>query len=195
MFNVEIRSDGIYLDGYVNAVDRDSRPIPSADGSFIERISPGAFNDALERAENVDLMVDHKKKIGSTKDKDLKLFEDSIGLRAQCVIKDPETIQKAREKKLRGWSFGFIALSKRAEETSTGLKRRIIDKLNLLEVSIIDDKMIPCYVGTSIEERAEGNEFIEIRANIEEAEYKEHETINLNAYQKQVEVYRLRGTL
>ncbi len=205
MFKVEIRSDGIHLDGYVNAVDRDSRLLPSAEGSFIERISPGTFKEALERAENVDLLVDHSRKIGSTQENNLKLFEDTIGLRAQCIVNDSEVIQKAKEKKLRGWSFGFIARNQRAEKTASGTNRRIIDKLDLLEVSIIDDKMIPCYAGTSIEERAEQEEYIEMRANFEDGEYTESikditkqsnkKVEDADLYKKQIEIYRLRSQI
>ena len=198
MMKVAFRNDSVVLDGYVNAVDRDSRPIPSADGKFIERISPGAFKEALERAENVDLMVDHKLKIGSIKEKNLKLFEDAIGLRAQCVITNPEIIQKAKKKLLRGWSFGFIAINQRAEEAKDGMRRRIIEKLDLLEVSIIDDKMIPCYIGTSIEERAEEEKEIEIRSYEDNCEYEESDSNNnfdddLEKYKKKVEVYRLKS--
>lgn len=37
---IELRNDSVVLDGYVNAVDRDSRPIPSALGKFVERMMP-----------------------------------------------------------------------------------------------------------------------------------------------------------
>ncbi len=46
---IEIRSDSVLLDGYVNAVDRYSRPIRSADGSFVEKILPKVFQRALDR--------------------------------------------------------------------------------------------------------------------------------------------------
>ena len=85
---IEIRSDSVILDGYVNAVDRYSRTINSPTGKFIEKIEPGAFSKALERAENVDLLLDHNKsrKLGSTKEGNLQLFEDNIGLRAICTV-------------------------------------------------------------------------------------------------------------
>jgi hypothetical protein len=35
------------------------------------------------------------------------------------------------------------------------LPRRLVEDLDIFEVSIIDDRMSPCYVGTSIEQRAE----------------------------------------
>ena len=34
---IEIRNDSAVLDGYVNVVDRESKPIPSVKGKFIEK--------------------------------------------------------------------------------------------------------------------------------------------------------------
>lgn len=204
MMKIEIRNDSVYLEGYVNAVDRDSRPIPSADGNFIEKISPGAFGDALKRAKDVDLLLDHNRKIGSLSEKNLILTEDSIGLRAKCVIKDSEVIEKARKKLLRGWSFGFQVLKQRAEEVKDGVKRRIVEQLNLYEVSIIDDKMMPCYAGTSIEQRSsdDGEEIKkEIRGCLDDIDYKEEDIVenvknkkdNEN-FKRKIEYLKLKNT-
>ena len=72
-------------------------------------------------------------------------------------------IKKAKENKLRGWSFGFEAVKEHEEQASENLKRRFVDDMNLFEVSIIDDRKIPCYIGTSIETRADKNSKIEYR--------------------------------
>lgn len=157
MLRIEIRSDSVLLDGYVNAVDRDSRPIITARGKCVERIEPRAFEKALSRAQNVDLLVNHMKdrKLGSTKEGNLELFEDNIGLRAIATVTDPEIIQKAKEKKLKGWSFGMFANKDRVEERANDIPRRYIEDLELFEVSIIDDRLSPCYIATSIEQRAD----------------------------------------
>lgn len=152
---IEIRNDSVLLDGYVNAVGRDSKPIITPRGKVVEQIEPRAFQKALDRAENVDLLLDHNRKLGSTKEKNLELFEDNIGLRAICTITDAEVIQKAKEKKLKGWSFGQYVNKDRVEERADTIPRRHVEDLDLFEVSIIDDKMSPCYVGTSIEQRAD----------------------------------------
>ncbi len=155
---IEIRNDSVLLDGYVNAVGRDSKPVLTPHGKCIEQIEPRAFEKALNRAENVDLLLDHNKerKLGSTTEGNLELFEDNIGLRAICTVTDPEVMQKAREGKLKGWSFGMYANKDRLEQRAEDLPRRYVEDLDLFEVSIIDDKMSPVYVGTSIEQRAEG---------------------------------------
>ncbi len=75
-------------------------------------------------------------------------------MRANVTIRDSEVIEKAKKKLLRGWSFGFIAHQEH-EEYADSFKRKFIDDLELFEVSIIDDTLLPCYIGTSIEERAE----------------------------------------
>lgn len=155
---IEIRNDSVLLDGYVNAVARDSKPMLDENGNkFIEQITPKAFQRAIEKNENILCLLNHEpnRKLGSTKDGNIKLFEDNIGLRAICEITDSEVIEKAKEQKLRGWSFGFEAIKEHEETAGENLKRRFIDEMNLLEVSIIDDKKVPCYIGTSIETRAE----------------------------------------
>lgn len=164
---IEIRSDSVLLDGYVNAVGRDSKPIITARGKVVEQIEPRAFQKALERAQNVDLLLDHNhdRKLGSTQEENLELFEDNIGLRAICTVTDPEVIQKAKDKKLKGWSFGMYANKDRIEERADTIPRRYVEDLDLFEVSIIDDKLSPCYTGTSIEQRADKEVITEQRGN------------------------------
>lgn len=163
---IEIRDESVLLDGYVNAVGRDSRPVNTPVGRVVEQIAPGTFQKALERADNIDLLVNHDKgrKIGSTDEGNLNLFEDSIGLRAICVVTDPEIIDKAKRNLLKGWSFGMFANDESIEERSENLPRRIITDLDLFEVSIVDERMNPCYDGTSIEQRAEEDVEVERRS-------------------------------
>lgn len=150
---IEIRGNQVLLDGYVNAILRDSRPLPGIRGRFVEQIEPKVFERALIKAENIDLLFNHdtSRKLGSTKEGNLELFEDNIGLRAICTITDEEVIEKAKNKQLQGWSFGFIANKDRWEETKDGISRRFIEDLDLLEVSVLDKT--PAYIATSIESR------------------------------------------
>ena len=190
---IEIRNDTVLLDGYVNAVDRDSRPVITPYGKVVERIEPRAFERALERAENVNLLLNHDKerKLGSTQEGNLQLFEDSIGLRAVCTVRDPEVVEKAREGKLKGWSFGEYVNKDRLEERADDIPRRIVQDLDLEEVSIIDDRMTPCYAGTSIEMRA-GQDAVkesrtnEFRAVIERMFETPEETIDYAEYENRI---------
>ena len=171
---IEIRNDSVVLDGYVNAVARDSRPMLDENGEkFVEQISPKTFQRALEKNDDVLCLLNHdpSRVLGSTKQGNIELFEDNIGLRAICKITDSEVIEKARNGKLRGWSFGFEALKEHEEPLENGFKRRFVDEMALDEVSIIDEHKIPCYVGTSIETRAEKNSKIEYRGRTASAFY------------------------
>ena len=106
---VKIRADSVEIEGYVNAIERNSKPLMSRIGRFIERICKGAFNKALKRNDDVHLLLNHdwNRDLGSTKKGNLKLNEDNIGLHARATITDPEVVQKARNGDLVGWSFGF----------------------------------------------------------------------------------------
>lgn len=172
---IELRNDKVVIDGYVNAVARDSRPIRDrATGErFVEQIVPGVFKRALECNE-VKLLLNHddSRQLGST-ETNLTLYEDEIGLRAHAEVEDAEVIEKARLKKLRGWSFGFKERGASEETMPSGMKRRFVEDMELVEVSIIDDRKIPCYRGTSIEARAEGNEIITAEVVNTRADYVE----------------------
>lgn len=174
---IEIRNDVAVISGYVNAVGRDSRPITDVRGKFVEQIEPGAFRASLERSENVDLLLNHDKSkvYASTKDGSLKLTEDSIGLRAEAVLSDAEMIRKARAGEFRGWSFGMYVGDSAMEERAEGIPRRHVKSLNMFEVSLIDKSRIPCYVGTSVECRADGEILAELRYSEEEPEIVEEE--------------------
>ena len=151
---IEIRGNKITLDGYVNAVARDSRELSSVRGKFVEQIEPKVFERALMKADNVDLLFNHdrNRKLGSVVDGNLELFEDAIGLRAICTVEDEEVIRKAQNNELRGWSYGFICNEDSWEERD-GINRRYVKDLSLLEVSILDKT--PAYIATSIEARGE----------------------------------------
>ena len=71
------------------------------------------------------LSLIHIWELGST-ETNLTLYEDNIGLRAEAEITDPEVIEKAKNKKLRGWSFGFKERDASEEETKSGLTRRYV---------------------------------------------------------------------
>ena len=167
---VEIRNDSVFIHGYVNAVERLSKPIrETLHGrirTFYERIKAGVFRNALKKNDNVLVLLNHDETrvLASTKDGNAVLTEDNIGLRAEITITDKEVVQKARDGKLSGWSFGFIAIDD--EITTEGKDEiRTVTDMELLEVSILDDTKAPAYYGTSIETREGGARMKEIRAD------------------------------
>lgn len=197
---VELRGDHVLLDGYVNAVGRESRVLPSPRGKFVEVIEPRTFEKALLANPNVDLLFNHNKdkKLGSTQDGNLELFEDAIGLRALATVSDPEVIEKARNNELKGWSFGFIAQKDTWETRENDVQRRKIEEMELIEVSILDKT--PAYIATSIESRGEENVVSEVRNH----EFDPRNTVQTNRnsdspavdhsnYVRELEILKLKG--
>ena len=157
---IEIRSDSVTIEGYVNAVERSSKPLMSRLGQFVEKICAGAFKRALSRADDVRILLNHdwSKDLGGTKTGELELEEDNIGLHARATITDPEVIKDARNGDLVGWSFGFDDVD--VEETrdeETGLPFRKVKDLNLAEVSLLNRRKSPAYVGTLVNVRDDGS--------------------------------------
>ena len=175
--------------------ERNSRPIPKKDGGyFIERIMRGAFKRAIEKADEIKIMHNHSRDVGSTS-KNLTLSEDIIGLRAHAEITDEIIVKKAKEKRLRGWSFGFKEATEKYTEEN-GMELRTISDLTLLEVSIIDDTMRPWYESTTIEARSE-LESTEIRAEENVIDYIGFEQLENkvdNSYLKEI-IEKFGGTI
>ena len=53
---INIRADSVEIEGYVNAIERNSKPLWSRMGQFIERICKGAFKKALKRNDDVKIL-------------------------------------------------------------------------------------------------------------------------------------------
>ena len=156
---VRIRNDSVEIEGYVNAVERKSKPLWSRIGQFVERICKGAFKRALQRNDNVRILLNHdpERDLGGTKDGNLELTEDSIGLHARAVIRDKEVIQKARNGDLVGWSFGFYDRDVEQKRDEDGFILRDVRDMDLEEVSILDKSHTPAYDGTLVSVRSESN--------------------------------------
>lgn len=153
---IRIRSDSVLIEGYVNAVERNSKPLRSRIGQFIERICKGAFSDALERNDDVHVLLNHdwSRDLGSTKQGNLHLSEDAIGLRAVFETNDAEVIEDARNGNLVGWSFGFYDRDVECG-MEQGLPLRMVRAMDLKEVSILNRAKTPAYDGTLIMARSE----------------------------------------
>ena len=152
---VRITGDTVEIDGYVNAIERNSKPLESRMGPFVERVSKGAFAKALKRNDDVRILLNHdwNRDLGGTKDGNLELTEDAIGLKARATITDPDVVQKARNGDLVGWSFGFF--DREVENTTEhDMPTRIVRDMDLYEVSLLDRTRTPAYDGTLVTTRA-----------------------------------------
>lgn len=186
-----IRSDSVTLEGYVNAVERNSKPLTERGVTFIEKIGAGAFKRAIAKAKDIRILLNHNwdKDLGGLSDGNLELEEDSIGLKARAVITDPEVVEDAKRGNLVGWSFGFEdepdgVTQLRDEETGYPLRK--VKDLNLYEVSILNRKKSPAYVGTLVNVRDDGTEE---RVNISDEYIPENiETLDESIKEAQAEI-------
>lgn len=163
--NTQVKFKSITLKGYVNVVGTESKVLNhSKHGDFIEIITPGTFGEALRRARDVDLLLNHnwERKLGSLNGGNIELYEDNIGLRIKAHIFDNEVINRAKNKQLSGWSFKFIPLEEIWVQGKDYKKRRYILKIDLREVSVLDIQQIPAYLGNSVECAEYQNEVINI---------------------------------
>lgn len=195
--SVEIRSDAVLLEGYVNAVGRDSRILTDRTGKkFVEQIVPGTFQRALEKGNNIEIDLNHNRVLGSRETGEVELYEDAIGLRAKALISDPEVRSLARNNRLTGWSFEFIPKDQTIEPTDNPeIERRYLKDIYLKAVSILS--VTPAYIATSIEARSENAEAYEVRAletDVEVTEIRNNDVeISYDLYEKQIELLKLGG--
>ena len=185
---IRVKEDSVEIEGYVNAVERASKPLMSRVGQFIERICKGAFKKALKRNNDVHILLNHdwNRDLGSTKQGNLELEEDNIGLKARAIITDKDVIEKARNGELVGWSFGFQ--DREVENTiERGMPHRAVKDLDLAEVSILDRTKSPAYDGTLIMARDDteelhfrGEDFIDEVSIIDKKEPQKEENAQNN---------------
>ena len=175
---IRVKGDSVEIEGYVNAVERKSKPLWSRMGQFIERVCKGAFKRALDRNDNVRLLLNHnpERDLGGTKDGNLELTEDNIGLHARAVITDPEVVKKARNGDLVGWSFGFFDRDVEQKRDEDGFPLREIKDMDLEEVSILDRTKSPAYDGTLVTVRSDESSIFYGETFADEMNIREDET-------------------
>ena len=180
---IRIKGDAVEVEGYVNAIERKSKPLWSRMGQFVERICKGAFKKALNRTDDVKILLNHdwNRNLGGTKEGNLELNEDAIGLHARATITDKDVVEKAKNGDLVGWSFGFQDREVDNKRDEDGFPLRDVKDLDLVEVSLLDRTKTPAYDGTLVCVRADDNpimygEATEDEINIREVEQKEELT-------------------
>lgn len=169
MMNIELRAYGARITGYVNVTEKKSLPVMTPRGKMVEEIEPRAFAEAISRAGNITVTVDHDKSriYASTDDGTVTLKEDAIGLHADVLIKDKDLIELAKKGKIRGWSFGMYNVKDSVEERAGALPLRRISALDLDHLTLVVKKC-PIYSATSVEVRAGEAYELETRASLDE---------------------------
>lgn len=162
---IEIRTDGAHISGYVNVTEKKSRPVITPHGKVVEVIEPRAFEEAIKRAGNITLTVDHDSTsvYANTNDGTLVLTEDNIGLHADVTITDRTLIDLAKKGKIRGWSFGMYNVVDEVEARADDIPLRKVKALDLDHVTLVVNKT-PAYSATSVELRAEAEVNMETRS-------------------------------
>lgn len=181
---IEIRENGLNLEGYINVSERPSKPLRDSEGQFIEVVREGVMGRAIQR-RNIKLLFNHdwNRELGDT-NSNLQLQEDSIGLRFRAFITDSEVIEKAKKGLLKGCSFGFRAL-KQSKENINGICKRYLEDIELFEVSLLDRE--PAYSGCLAEIRSLENEDLEVREiPLEIQETTEEEIVEENVEEAEV---------
>lgn len=204
---IDIRSDKVVLEGYVNATEKWSRVLYDKDiGRFRERVDPGVFSRAMERNPNTTVKFNHEKDLGTVDSGAITLREDAIGLYAIAETDDADVRSAAENGQLKGWSFGMTVNADEIDDgppEEPGIKRRTLKDIDLPEVSILTK--IPAYIATTIVQRRDsGEEVREIEdesaeppeepAPETEEEHDESRAFFMTEIQKKkIEIIKLRG--
>lgn len=201
----EMTSNGdMVVSGYVNMTNTLSHELGFTD-KFVEKIAPGAFGRALDRAEvtgeEIDFLAEHDDSLvlASTKNDSLQLREDETGLYMEAKIINTSTGRDYYEMIKSGivtsMSFGFFAIEDEWDVVHRDLYERTVTELELFEVSAVRR---PAYAASSISNRGLKYSNDVVPDNIKEESSMEERTAN--NLQKAIEtltqeVRELRGTI
>lgn len=201
----EMTSNGdMIVSGYVNMTNTLSHELGFED-KFVEKIAPGAFGRALDRAEvtgeEIDFLAEHDDSLvlASTKNDSLQLREDETGLYMEAKIINTSTGRDYYEMIKSGivtsMSFGFFAIEDEWDVVHRDLYERTVTELELFEVSAVRR---PAYAASSISNRGLKYSNDVVPDNIKEESSMEERTAN--NLQKAIEtltqeVRELRGTI
>jgi hypothetical protein len=148
---VELRQEGdgpIRVAGYAAVFNQET----NIGGYFTETIAPGAFTSALDRGDDVVLLINHEGlPLARTRSGTLKLTQDQRGLYIESELdpSDPDVraiVPKMKRGDLDKMSFAFIPTKQSWDERGE-IPKRMIEDLQLFDVAIVTT---PAYDGTEI---------------------------------------------
>lgn len=149
-----VEGDTLNIEGYVNAVGRESELLysPKRNKWFKEVMEPGVFKRALENNVDIPMLLEHDydKQIASTSNGTLELTEDSIGLKFKATIQDQELYSSIKNGEINSCSFGFVCEEDEYEFVNNKEEKRYVKDIQLLEVSLVKN---PAYIGSLVEAR------------------------------------------
>lgn len=193
---MEIRKleDGsIELFGYVNISERNSKLIHENGIRFREQIKKGAWKRAIERNDDIKLLLNHSwdKIYGSTND-NLRLYEDNIGARFSIRTANEKLIKHAENGDFKGLSFAFRCNDDEYLDDK-GYKLRYVKDMDVSEVSLLTVE--PAYDGCLVEMRDKDGNVLETRDyKIElEEEQEIREEQDFSIIEKEIEILKLKA--
>ncbi|WP_432694196.1 HK97 family phage prohead protease [Priestia aryabhattai] len=151
-----IAEDKMVVSGYVNKTNQWSQPLGTRN-KFVERITPGTFKRALQRATEIQFLAEHdnNKILSSTKNGKLTLREDDKGLFMKAEITPTswgeDYYNLIKDGIITNMSFGMAVRGQKWEKRSNGISERTINELDLFEVSAVKN---PAYVQSTIAARS-----------------------------------------
>ena len=149
-----VEGDALKIEGYVNAVGRESELLfsPKRKKWFKEIMEPGVFKRALENNADIPMLLEHdySKEIARTSNGTLELTEDNIGLKFKATITDQDLYDSIHNGEINSCSFGFICEDADYEFVNNKEEKRYVKDLQLLEVSLVKN---PAYIGSLVEAR------------------------------------------
>lgn len=109
---------------------------------------------------------DHNIHLGSIDEGNLKLIEDNIGLKIDATVNNEEVRKAYDNGGFSGFSYGFQSLKDNFRDWDNGVQLRTLQDIKLIEVSLLDSKTTPAYLGcmVNVEHRDEDAIETEIRA-------------------------------
>lgn len=168
MKNIELRvheqdftvlaNGDLLVRGYVNESESFSEILfdKKKKVKFREKISRGAFAEAINRGYDIDFLAEHDQKLilASTRNGSLSLKEDDRGLFMEAKIAKTsygrDYYELIKEGILRNMSFGFSNIKDTWKRAVDGIYERTIEKLDLFEVSVVKN---PAYSQSAIAAR------------------------------------------
>ena len=159
--SIATNDEDLIVEGLVNKTESWSHTL-GVRKKFKEKICRGAFDKAIQNANRIDFLCEHdsSKLLSTTENNSLQLWEDEEGLKMRAII-CPTTYGRdlyelMRAKLVNHMSFGFRVLSDKWKKLSNGTFERIVEELELLEVSAVRN---PAYPQSAI--AARGIELVE----------------------------------
>lgn len=148
--SLTVNPDGedMVVEGLVNKTESWSHTLGKRK-KFKEKIEKGAFSRAIQEADRIDFLGEHRTDmlLATTENNSLELWEDEEGLKMRAKIaptsygKDLYTLMK--HNMVNHMSFGFRALTDKWSKRSDGIFERSIDSLILKEVSVVRNPAYP----------------------------------------------------